>query len=135
MRKSSIEQLLEIFEPFEKKIKDVNVPLGVFHNSKISNPESQRLERIKNTYILMLLKAFVESPINIEIQKSETDMKYTVYWVDRRKYFKESKKQLMEFFSRFIRVIHSNENLALVDLKLSGTRRIIMLIERSESAK
>jgi intein-encoded DNA endonuclease-like protein len=129
-----IKQLIDVFEPFEQKIKQVTEALKIAKNDSNSNPKDvQRLERICYTYILMLLRVFVDSPIQIKINKKDNEhLKYSIYWIDRRKYFKESKKELLDFFNRFIRVVHRNNDLTLIDLKLTGNRRVELLIESKE---
>ena len=126
----SIQQLQEILKPFENKIQLVNQALVTNANDEKA---LARLERIKTTYIIMLLKAFKDSPIEIQInKKDDKNIKYTIFWVDRRKYFKTFKNELLEFFSSFIRIVHSNDKLTLVDLKITGNRRLVLLIERNE---
>jgi len=121
---NSLEQLQKIFEPFKKSFQDLN-----------NSNHSERLNEMHSNYIILLLKAFKDSPIEIVIKEaSKKHLKYEIYWVDRRKYFKVFKKELIKFFDAFIKVIHG-KNLTLVDMRLQENRKIIMLIERRDDTK
>lgn len=122
----SVKQLYEIFEPFENKILKITEDIDLFTNLE----EIDRLKNLKDTFIVMLLRAFKESPIEIKIDFASGQLKYIVYWVDRKKYFKESKKELIEFFNKFIRLVHSDKLLILIDIKLMEDKKIVMLVEK-----
>jgi hypothetical protein len=132
-----IDKLYEVLEPTEKYIESLNSELSQLRSKTPLVEAVKRLEMNRDSSIVLLLRSFKGTAIDVELKEKRVAMErkvtYTVYWVDRKKYFKVLKEPLTKFFNRFIQLVHQSKKMELVDIKLREDGSILLLIEMEDS--
>lgn len=97
----------------------------------------EKIEKVKRLRSLMLSSIpalFKGTDIKVEVRsqpiQNSTDIQimYKFYWVGRRKYFNENMATFVPFFQKLTEIIYG-VGVKIHELKLSGNRRIMIMVE------
>jgi len=123
---SQIEEISALFEIINPYVNKFN--LITEKQKTVSDEEKIKLDSAIAFIQRALPGIFANTALNIETWVRDNLISYKLMWKGRRKYFIQNKKEFLGLITIIVKILY-NKEVEIKDVRISGNRRIIILVQ------